>query len=149
MTVGEGVSVADQFRNEVSQPSGTTSMFSLISSKLSVSSAASFLHRSEYSGPLSHLIHLISKYTALYHATIVSAECWSQPIRLGILHRFLLMELARPGKRTIWLRLDRRRAVNSSTLGFLGAGGSTSANDTVSFRSAALIVCGRYSEIVF
>lgn len=131
MTVGEDVSVADQFRNETSEPSPSTSNFSLIASKLSVSSAASFLHRSEYSGPLSHLCHLISKHTALYYATIMSTECYSQPIRLGIVHRFLLMELARPGKKTIWLRLDRRRADAVGTLRFLGAGGSTPANDTV------------------
>lgn len=134
MTVGEGVSVAELFRNEVPDPAGTASVFSLISSKLSVSSAASFLHRSEYSGPLSHLSHLISKHTALHHATIVSTECHSQSNRLGIVHRFLLMELARPGKRSIWLRLDRRRSDNVGVVGFTGAGLSTPANDTVRAR---------------
>lgn len=131
MTVGEGLSVADQFRNEVPKPSGTASILSLISSTLSVSSAASFLHRSEYNGPLSHLTQLISKHTALHHATIVSTECYSQPIRLRIVHRFLLMELTRPGKRPIWLRLDRRRSEKVGFVEFIGAGLSTPANDTV------------------
>lgn len=131
MTVGAGVSVAGQFHNEASEPMASSSVLSRVSTRLSVSSVASFLHRSEYHGPLSLLTSLVSKHTALYYATILSTECYTQPIRLGIVHRFLLMELARPGKGTIWLRLDRR-PTEVSTLRFLGAGGSTPANDTVS-----------------
>lgn len=135
MTVSEGVSVAEQFRNDPPEPSRPSSTLSRISSRLTISSVASFLHRSEYSGPLSHLCQLISKHSALYYATIISTECYSQPIRLGIVHRFLLMELARPRKKTIWIRLDRRPSDTLGTLGLVGAVGSTPANDAVRSRS--------------
>lgn len=129
MTVGEGQSVLEEFCAESLETA--SAKLSLISSKLSVSSTASFLHPSEYCGTLSHMCQLIGKHTALYYATIISTECYQQPILFGIVHRFLLMELARPGKRTIWLRLDRRRSDAVGALRFLGAGGSTPANDTV------------------
>lgn len=134
MTVGDGVSVAGQFRNEVDELSVTTSVLSRASSRLSVASAASFLRHSQYNGVLSNLTQLISNHTALYKATIVATECYTQPIRLGVLHRFLMIELHRLGKKSIWLRLDRRRSAKVGAFRFVLSGGSTPANDTVRSR---------------
>lgn len=131
MTVGEGVSVASQLRDEDIGPPSSSSVLSRVSSRLSVASAASFLRRSQYSGILTNLTQLISQHTALYQATIIATECYTQPIRLGVLHRFLMMELTRPGKKSIWLRVDRRRSAKVGALRFVLAGGSTPANDTV------------------
>lgn len=132
MTVGEDVSVAHQLRDETPRLPGSSSMLSRISSRNSVSSVVTmFPGQCGYGGQLSHLTQLISKHTALYYATIVSTECYTQPIRLGIVHRFLLLELARPGKKKIWLRLDRRLSKRVGPFRFVRAGGSTPANDTV------------------
>lgn len=133
MTIGEGKSVAGDFRNASEGQFGSSSMLSRVSSRFSVASTTTFLSpEGGYGGQLNHLTQLINKYTALYHATIVSTEGYTQPIRLGVPHRFLLLELARPGKKTIWLRLDRRRSTSIGTFGFVRSGGSTQANDTVS-----------------
>lgn len=132
MTVGEGISVAHELRDEVSALADPLSMLSHISSRLSVATTTTILPtQGGYGGQLSQLTHLISKHTALYYATILSTECYYQSIRLGIVHRFLLLELSRPGRKTIWLRLDRRRSTVVGTFQFLRSGGSTRANDTV------------------
>lgn len=86
----------------------------------------------EYGGMLNHLIQKISKHTTLYYTTIVATESYSELIRLGVYHRFLLLELAQPEKKTIWLRLDRRRSKRLGVFDFVWSGGSTSAYDTVS-----------------
>lgn len=112
MTVSEGVSVAEQFRNDPPEPSRPSSTLSRISSRLTISSVASFLHRSEYSGPLSHLCQLISKHSALYYATIISTDATLSPFVL-----------------------DRRPSDTLGTLGLVGAVGSTPANDAVRSRS--------------
>lgn len=70
----------------------------------------------------------------MYYTKIIATESYSEHIRLGIYHRFLLMELAR-GDKTIWLRLDRRRSKRLGFLQFVWSGGSTSAYDTVRARS--------------
>lgn len=134
MTVGEGVSVAEQFRNEAPEPSGSSTMLSRISSRLSASTAATFLpSQGGYGGSLHSLTRLINEHTALYYATIVSTECYAEAIIPGVVsHRFLLLELARPDKKTICVRLDRRRSRVTSTIRFVRLGGSTEAHDTVS-----------------
>lgn len=132
MTVGEDVSLAYEFRNNLTE--GLSSALSRVFPwKRSDSSA--LLTVAEYGSTLSYLTQRISKHTALYYTAIVSTECYSEPMRLGIVHRFLLMELARPGKKIIWLRLDRLRSKRVGILRFLGSGGSTPAYDTVSTRS--------------
>lgn len=131
MTVGEGISLAQGLRNSPAEPIRPSSVLSRVfSGTHSESSALATV--AEYGSTLDHLIQLIGKHTALYYATILSTECYSVPIRLGIVHRFLLMELARPGKTTIWLRMDRRRSKRVGNLRFLGSGGSTPSFDTVS-----------------
>lgn len=133
MTVGEGVSVADHFLTEAPEPLDSSTALSRISTRLSASTAATFLpSQGGYGGSLDNLTQLINSHTALYYATVVSTECYTESIGLGISHRFLIMELARPGKKTIWVRLDRRRSKVTSTFRFLQLGGSTEAHDTVS-----------------
>lgn len=131
MTVSEGVSVAHHFRNTGSSSLSLYSVPRWSASQHSLSSIASFLPRRASNGQLSLLIELIDKHTALHNATVISTECYAESIVLRISHRFLLVELARPGKRTIWLRLDRRRHRDVSNVQFVRAGGSTPANDTV------------------
>lgn len=132
MMVSDTVSVADHFRNEVSGSVTPSSALSRMSSRLSMSSLATVLPiRGGYGGSLNHLIQLINSHTALYYATIASTECYSDSIITGISHRFLLIELARSGKKTIWLRLDRRPSKMVGVVRFVRSAGSTPANDTV------------------
>lgn len=135
MTIAEGVSVAHNFRNDSVEPKTSRNSFSRVASRISasVSSFTSVIPtQGAYGGQLAHLTQFISQYTALYHATIVSTECYTESILFGIVHRFLLLELSRPTKKTIWLRLDRRRSKMMSDTEFILSGGSTPANDTVS-----------------
>lgn len=84
---------------------------------------------------LKHLCHLIDRYPTLRDADIVSSECYTEPIRLRILHRFLLLELHREGRKPIWVRLDRTRDNFTSTGRFLLLNRArTRANDVVSAR---------------
>lgn len=132
MTVAEDISVADQFRNESSELPASSSALSRISSRLSLLSTTTFLpSQGGYGGSLDDLTQLISKHTALYYATIECTECYAESIGLGISHRFLLMKLARQGKKSIWVRLDRRRSRVTSTMRFVRLGGLTEAHDTV------------------
>lgn len=151
MTVSEGVSVAHTFRNDATEPSTSRSSLSRISSRLfqSMLSLATFIPlQGAYGGQLDHLVQLISTYTALYYATIVSTECYSESIFAGVIvHRFLLLELARAGKKTIWLRLDRRRSKMVNTSQFLQSGGSTVANDTVRIHPFQSIGLGLRSSL--
>ncbi|KAF8308164.1 hypothetical protein DL93DRAFT_2171326 [Clavulina sp. PMI_390] len=65
--------------------------------------------------------------TTLQTAIIVSSECYA--IRSGaVIHRFVVLELHRPGRKDIWLRLDRRRE-DVSARKLLAAFGTTRAND--------------------
>lgn len=86
-----------------------------------------------FGGQLSQLCSLIGSYTVLQNAKIVSAECYCQSIVLRVVHRFLILELEREGKKNIWIRLDRKRARIDGTLKFLRDRGTTRANDTVSW----------------
>ncbi|KAF8338053.1 WD40-repeat-containing domain protein [Cantharellus anzutake] len=70
---------------------------------------------------------VIEKHLWLQMARIVSASCYSH-FRNLIRHRFLILQLCRPGRRNIWLRIDRRAG-----LGFLSLVwklGTTPAHDT-------------------
>lgn len=85
-----------------------------------------------YAGQLNDLCNLIGSYPTLQNARIVSAECHAESIALRIVHRFLVLELEREGKKNIWLRLDRRTAKPVGKIKFILNGGVTQANDTVS-----------------
>jgi hypothetical protein len=50
-----------------------------------------------------------------------------------LVHRFLILDLQRPGKPKIWLRIDRRRARDKGFIEFVGAGLTTPAHDTVCY----------------
>lgn len=69
----------------------------------------------------------------------MSSECRTRSMGLGLVHRFLVLELARKGKKTIWARLDRTRVKPvgplkvrvAGRLKFLIAAGTTPSNDIV------------------
>lgn len=67
----------------------------------------------------------------MQQAEIVAAEGYKEWTGRGVLHRFLALELRRPHRKTIWLRIDRRRAPEVSAFRFLASRASTPANDTV------------------
>lgn len=80
---------------------------------------------------------LVTKHKSLQRARIVSAECYAE--KLGVvMHRFVILELKREGRKDIYLRLDRRRERNISTLNFLAASGTSLSNDTVRNQSTCL-----------
>lgn len=81
--------------------------------------------------PLEHLRRLINAYPTLRDAEIISSECYTAPIRLGIVHRFLLLELRRHERKVIWVRFDRMRDRRESNWKFVRAGAQTRANDIV------------------
>lgn len=81
---------------------------------------------------LTHLCDMIDMYPTLQEAEVISTECYTTPIRLGIVHRFLLLELRRDGLKPIWMRLDRTRNKFTSRARFVLTGGQTRANDIVS-----------------
>lgn len=62
-------------------------------------------------------------------STIVAFRCFSQ-VHLGIVHRFVVLELNTEARTHKWLRFDRRpsRAVNVARIVTMGA----PANDSVS-----------------
>lgn len=140
MTVDEGLSVANHLRIEPTNLMESTSSFARISSTLSILSITTIVpQQGGYGGQLAHLIHLINNYTALQYATIKSTECYAHHIALGIPHRFLILELERPGKKTIWLRMDRMRSRTVSTTSFLRGGATTQANDIVRVQSIHIL----------
>ncbi|KAF8342236.1 uncharacterized protein EI90DRAFT_3208365 [Cantharellus anzutake] len=71
--------------------------------------------------------NVIEEHLWLQTARIISTSCYSQYRNL-ILHRFLILQLRRPGKRDIWLRIDRRAGL--SPLKLAQKLGKTRANDT-------------------
>lgn len=89
-----------------------------------------------YGMPLEHLCRLISSYPSLQDAEIVASACYTKRITsivgIAVLHRYLVLELRREGKKTIWVRLDRARSKASESRPFLRALGQTRANDVVS-----------------
>lgn len=142
MTVGEGVNIASELRIDPPVSSRPSSVLSRVFS--GYKAELPFVPTvAEYGSALGHLTQLIRKHTALYYTTIVSTECYSEPIRLGIVHRFIILALARPGKKTIWLRLDRRRSKRVGVFRFLRSAGSTPAYDTVNCSkiSMFLLLC--------
>ncbi|KAF8316848.1 hypothetical protein DL93DRAFT_2077658 [Clavulina sp. PMI_390] len=56
---------------------------------------------------LQELCRYVSEQETLRLASIVSSECYSEPIG-PVTHRFVVMKLRREGRKVVWLRLDRR-----------------------------------------
>lgn len=73
----------------------------------------------------------ISSHPSLSRALILATECYA--VRSGaVTHRFLVLELSRPERKAVWMRLDRFRAESVGILKFFSASGVTKANDRVS-----------------
>ena len=51
---------------------------------------------------------MINAHPSLESAQIVGVQVWKEQAG-PLVHRFVLLELCRPERKTIWLRLDRRR----------------------------------------
>ena len=79
---------------------------------------------------LAELCSYVDVHRPLQLARIVSTACYAEDAG-SVIHRFLVIELHMPGRKTIWLRLDRRMANNVSFWDFLKASGETAANDAV------------------
>jgi hypothetical protein len=92
-----------------------------------------------HSFTLRELCLLIDSHGSMASADIVTASCYSQTVRF-VKHRFLILELSRPGRKTLWLRLDRRTDPMTSLFRLILNGVSTPANDVVCFRSISLCV---------
>lgn len=89
---------------------------------------------------LAQLCDSISQHRTLQQAEIISSEGYV--VRSGaVIHRFLVLQLRRARRNMIWLRLDRLRSTKVSPLGFLRAGASTPANDTVRRPLSDELIC--------
>lgn len=90
---------------------------------------------------LPDVCNYIDEHRSLQFAEIVSTECYSEKAG-AVTHRFVLLELRRPNRKDVWLRLDRRRGENVSILRFLAVSGITKANDRVCRTySISLLLC--------
>lgn len=79
---------------------------------------------------LEDLCKIVDEHRSMQLAEIVATEGYSEWTGT-VVHRFLILELQRVGRKSIWLRIDRQRAQDVSALRFLAARASTPANDTV------------------
>jgi hypothetical protein len=88
---------------------------------------------------VSQLCDVVKQHRSLMQAEILSTECYTESSR-GVVHRFLILELRREGRKDIWLRLDRRPGSSISQL-VLNAG-TVRAKDTVRtiFLAAKVII---------
>lgn len=80
---------------------------------------------------LSQLCDFIAKHPSLQTAGIVSCSCYAQRTSLLVIHRFLILQLRRTGRKDVWLRLDRLRSPNVALIEFSLTGGVTPSNDMV------------------
>ena len=83
---------------------------------------------------LQELCQVIDEHHSMQQAEITAAEGYKEWAGT-VLHRFLVLELHRPKRKSIWLRIDRRKAQDVGTFRLLVARGTTRANDTVSHPS--------------
>jgi len=79
---------------------------------------------------LEDLCKVIDEHRSMQLAEIVTTEGYSEWTGT-VIHRFLVLELRRVGRKPIWLRIDRQRAQDVNAFRFLAARASTPANDTV------------------
>jgi len=89
---------------------------------------------------LPDLCDLITERHSLQRAEIVSMEVYTEPAKVWG-HRFMILELSRPQRKTLYLRLDRRRSRKAVALGLLRSR-TVSAHDTVSrLLAVCYVVC--------
>lgn len=81
---------------------------------------------------LRELCDFIAEHPSLQTAGIVSCSCYAQRTSVLVIHRFLILQLQRTGRKDIWLRLDRLRSPDVALVEFSLAGGVTPSNDIVS-----------------
>lgn len=79
---------------------------------------------------LADVCHYIDDHESLQAVQIISTECYTMPAG-AVTHRFVILELPRPGRKDVWLRLDRRRGEGVSIMRVLSVSGVTRANDRV------------------
>jgi hypothetical protein len=79
---------------------------------------------------LADLCRYIEPHPSLQAATVIATELYSEA-GLVYKHRFLILELRRPGRKTVYLRLDRRRDETTFIVRFILNLGKTKANDEV------------------
>lgn len=88
---------------------------------------------------LDEMCDYIVGHRSLQNASIVSTETYGE--KMGVfVHRFVIMELRRQGKKDIWLRLERKRETHISTLNFIAASGKSHANDMVGLHISAMLL---------
>jgi hypothetical protein len=88
------------------------------------------------------LCDVVQQHRSLRQAKILSTECYTESTR-GVVHRFLVLELHREGRKDICLRIDRRPS--GSILRLLRTAGNSPAKDTVCSNTH---IHGRYSTIL-
>lgn len=81
---------------------------------------------------LADVCRYIDDHKSLQTAEVISTECYSEK-KGAATQRFLILELRRPGRKDIWLRLDRRKGENAPLFRFLALSGVTKTNDRVRF----------------
>ncbi|KAF8327761.1 uncharacterized protein EI90DRAFT_3126783 [Cantharellus anzutake] len=86
---------------------------------------------------------VIEKHLSLQSARIVSTSCYSQ-YRAILLHRFLILELRRPGKRDVWLRIERRAGLGPLSLA--RQLGKSRARDTAQLSASKEVLAGAAQE---
>lgn len=72
----------------------------------------------------------IDDHPSLRATEIISSECYSE-LAKGVMHRFILLELCRPRRKTVWVRLDRRPEESMSFMRLLAMSKVTKPNDRV------------------
>lgn len=81
---------------------------------------------------LRELCDFIEEHPSLETAGIASCSCYTQPSSFRfVTHRFVVFRLLRPGKESVWLRLDRRPATEIGPSAFVKKSGVTASNDSV------------------
>lgn len=81
--------------------------------------------------PLSSLLDVISRHRSLQHARIVQADSYHK-FNGRVVHRFIVLELERDDRQTIWLRIDRRRDESLGLLSFVANRAKAQSDDRVS-----------------
>lgn len=136
-------SLLDELELASSSSSASTSSKSLtlkrtstILSTKSTATQGTFLpRRGGYGGEIAHLCRLIESYTSLQSAEIVATECYTTSAAKKDVPKFLLAELKRGSRKTIWIRLDRIHARSFGALGHWRGKSFTRVNDNVSSES--------------
>ena len=87
---------------------------------------------------LEQLCDFIAKHPSLESARIVICCSYRQRSAFySVTHRFLVLQISRPGRDDVWLRLDRGRSAEVGLAEFASNLGVTSANDMASLSRAS------------